>query len=68
MQNDDQSANDADNQLMQGGQKDEQPPSPFVISAVPSWEDIVNVKGGVKLPEYIILLLLLLLTVILLMQ
>ncbi|KAF8686943.1 hypothetical protein HU200_043221 [Digitaria exilis] len=51
MQNDGQSSNDADNQLMQGDHKEEQPPSPFVISAVPSWEDIVNVKGGVKLPE-----------------
>jgi hypothetical protein len=51
MQNDDQSTNDADNQSVQEGQKDENPPSPFVISTVPSWEDIVNVKGGVKLPE-----------------
>ncbi|CAN6176891.1 unnamed protein product [Urochloa humidicola] len=49
MQNDGQSTNDADNQLVQEDQKAEQPPSPFVIPEIPSWENIVDVKGGVKL-------------------
>lgn len=51
MQNDDQSTNDADNQLVQEDQKTEHPPSPFVITMAPSWENIVNVKGGVNLPQ-----------------
>jgi hypothetical protein len=50
MQNDGQSTNDADNQLMQGDQNGH-PPSPFVIPMLPSWENIVDVKGGVKLQE-----------------
>ncbi|CAN6215732.1 unnamed protein product [Urochloa humidicola] len=49
MQNDGQNTNDADNQLVQEDQKAEQPPSPFVIPEIPSWENIVDVKGGVKL-------------------
>jgi len=49
MQNDGQS--DADNQLMQGDQNAGHPPSPFVIPMLPSWENIVDVKGGVKLQE-----------------
>ncbi|CAN6193015.1 unnamed protein product [Urochloa humidicola] len=49
MQNDGQNINDADNQLVQEDQKAEQPPSPFVIPEIPSWENIVDVKGGVKL-------------------
>ncbi|PWZ21543.1 hypothetical protein Zm00014a_024177 [Zea mays] len=51
MQNDDQGTNDADNQLVQEDQKAEHPPSPFIITPAPSWESIVNVKGGVNLPE-----------------
>ncbi|KAL6873648.1 hypothetical protein ACP4OV_013730 [Aristida adscensionis] len=60
MQNDDQGtsdANDADNQTAQEGQKTEEdsqktdhPPPPFLISEAPSWESIVNPKGGVNLP------------------
>ncbi|CAD6338441.1 unnamed protein product [Miscanthus lutarioriparius] len=50
MQNDDQSTNDADNQLVQEGQNAEHPPSPFIITPAPSWENIVNVKGGVNVP------------------
>ncbi|AQK81081.1 ARM repeat superfamily protein [Zea mays] len=51
MQNDDQSTNDADNQLVQEDQKAEHPPSPFIITPAPSWENIVNAKGGINLPE-----------------
>jgi protein EFR3 len=51
MQNDDQGTNDADNQLVQEDHKAEHPPSPFIITAPPSWESIVNVKGEVSLPE-----------------
>ncbi|NP_001145043.1 uncharacterized protein LOC100278227 [Zea mays] len=51
MQNDDQGTNDADSQLVQEDQKAEHPPSPFIITAAPSWESIVNVKGEVSLPE-----------------
>ncbi|KAL5661907.1 hypothetical protein ACJX0J_029032, partial [Zea mays] len=50
MQNDDQGTNDADNQLVQEDHKAEHPPSPFIITAPPSWESIVNVKGEVSLP------------------
>ncbi|XP_006657548.1 protein SEMI-ROLLED LEAF 2-like [Oryza brachyantha] len=50
MQNDDQITKDSSNQLEQEAQKTEDS-SPFVISAVPLWESIVNVKGGVNLPE-----------------
>ncbi|KAL6603536.1 hypothetical protein ACP70R_043897 [Stipagrostis hirtigluma subsp. patula] len=50
MQNDDQSTSDADNQPVQEGQKTEHPPPPFVITTIPSWEDLVNPKGGVNLP------------------
>ncbi|KAF0907078.1 hypothetical protein E2562_014679 [Oryza meyeriana var. granulata] len=49
MQNDDQVTKDSSNQLEQEAQKTEDS-SPFVISAVPLWESIVNVKGGVNLP------------------
>uniref|UniRef100_A0ACD6AGC5 Uncharacterized protein n=1 Tax=Avena sativa TaxID=4498 RepID=A0ACD6AGC5_AVESA len=56
-QNDDQVTVDPDNELMQPvpktEQNQEQDPSPFVISAIPSWESIVNTKGGINLPmEY----------------
>lgn len=51
MQNDDQSTNDADNQVVQEDQKAEHPPSPFIITPAPSWENIVNAKGGVNLPQ-----------------
>ncbi|KAG8084764.1 hypothetical protein GUJ93_ZPchr0010g7715 [Zizania palustris] len=50
MQNDDQGTNDPSNQSEQETPKMEDHPSPFVISAAPSWESIVNVKGGVNLP------------------
>lgn len=50
MQNDDEGTNDANNQSTKDNQETEHPDSPFVLSAVPSWESIVNSKGGVNLP------------------
>ncbi|KAL5225596.1 hypothetical protein ABZP36_012235 [Zizania latifolia] len=50
MQNDNQGTKDPSNQSEQETPKMEDHPSPFVISAAPSWESIVNVKGGVHLP------------------
>jgi protein EFR3 len=49
MQNDDQGTNDANNQSTKDNQETEYHDSPFVLSAVPSWESIVNSKGGVNL-------------------
>jgi protein EFR3 len=49
MQNDDEGTNDANNQSTKDNQETEHPDSPFVLSAVPSWESIVNSKGGVNL-------------------
>lgn len=58
MQNDGQVTKDSSDQLEQEAPKTEdskaedsktEDSSPFVISAVPLWENIVNVKGGVNL-------------------
>lgn len=49
-QNDDQGTKDPDYESVQEVQKAEHNPSPFVISEIPSWENIVNTKGGVNLP------------------
>ncbi|XP_062229738.1 protein SEMI-ROLLED LEAF 2-like isoform X2 [Phragmites australis] len=48
--NDDQRTNDAHNQSAQEVQNTGHHASPFVISTAPSWERIVNAKGGVNLP------------------
>ncbi|GJM97525.1 hypothetical protein PR202_ga14457 [Eleusine coracana subsp. coracana] len=50
MQNDDQGTNDADNQSPQDNQETEHQASPFVLTTAPSWESLVNSKGGVNLP------------------
>ena len=48
-QNNDQVTVDPDNESAQQVPKTEQNPSPFVISEIPTWESIVNAKGGVNL-------------------
>ncbi|XP_062178610.1 protein SEMI-ROLLED LEAF 2-like isoform X2 [Phragmites australis] len=50
MQNADQGTNNTENQSVQEVRKTEHHHSPFVISTAPSWESIVNAKGGVNLP------------------
>ncbi|TVU07713.1 hypothetical protein EJB05_41079 [Eragrostis curvula] len=46
-QNDDKGTNDSENQSTQ---ETENHASPFFLSEAPSWETIVNAKGGVNLP------------------
>ncbi|CAM0909721.1 unnamed protein product [Alopecurus aequalis] len=48
-QDDDQVTKDPDNEFEQQVKKTDQNPTPFVISEIPSWESIVNAKGGVNL-------------------
>jgi hypothetical protein len=48
-QNEDQVTVDPDNESVQQVQKTEQNTSPYVIYEIPTWESIVNAKGGVNL-------------------
>jgi protein EFR3 len=49
-QTDDQVTKVPDNEFAQEVPKTEENTSPFVIIEIPTWESIVNAKGGVNLP------------------